>query len=131
MKRYHKIVLTFCLGIIILIGNSIATSTSYTSTLPRTLLPNTIVNGRKTSSSDQNATNRIDEIGGKYDVANVWIDDTSGSKAANTVRMYEGQGTYTLPYNRDVKSGESLKLRMSNATFTYVNVTVKGYVNFK
>lgn len=44
--------------------------------------------------------------------------------------MYEGQGTYTMPYNRQISTGKSLKLRMSNAQFTLVQVTVKGNINF-
>lgn len=131
MKKYYKIVLTLCLLMVVVISNSIATSASYAINLERSLLPSTAVNGTKSSSSDQNATNIINYMGGSYNEANAWIDDVSGSKAANTVRMYYGNGTHTMPYNRTVRAGESLKLRMSNATWTHVRVRVEGYVNFK
>lgn len=131
MKKYYKIVLTLCLLMVVVISNSIATSASYSINLEPSLLPTTAANGSKSTSSDQNATNIINYMGGNYTEANAWIDDANGSKAANTVRMYYGNGTHTMPYNRTVRAGESLKLRMSNATWTHVRVRVEGYVNFK
>lgn len=131
MKKYYKIVLTLCLLMVVVISNSIATSTSYSVNLEPSLLPTTAANGTKSNSSDQNATNIINYMGGDYYRANAWIDDERGSKAADTVRTYYGNGTHTMPYNRKVRAGEYLKLRMSNVDWTYVRVRVEGYVNFK
>lgn len=114
-----------------IIGSSFATSSSYVTNLPRTLLPTTAVNGYKSNNYDQNAKNEIYSMGGDYDCVHAWIDGPSGYKVADTKRMYVGEGSYSLPYSEKISKNTSLKLRMSNARFTLVNVTVRGYVDFK
>lgn len=130
IRSKWKLVLVSLVLILLLAVPAIASSSSYYVNLPNFNLHINLVAGTK-SSTNQNASNKVSNVGGDYTNFVAWVDNkTTGNKVTQAVNCFE-RTTTNLAYSPNPAVGNSLMARGRNAKWSTVQVSCSGTFDFK